>query len=41
MRKTNYKKVQESAGYEETGLTYRLLRQLRGIKEKGQSLTQS
>ena len=39
MKKSNYKRVQESAGHDETGFTCRLLKQPGGIKEKDQSLT--
>ena len=41
MKKSNYKRVQESAGHDETGFTCRLLKQPGGIKEKDQSLTQA
>ena len=41
MKKPNYKRVQESAGHDETGFICRQLKQPGGIKEKDQSLTQS
>ena len=40
-KEPNYKRVQESAGHEESGFACRLLKQPGGIKEKDQSLTQS
>lgn len=40
-KKPTYKRVQESAGHEETGFACSLLKQPGGIKEKDKSLTQS